>query len=320
MVQELLEQTETIAFTESPANSTQQPTDPFALESASQTELSKALAIAQGLFPPMKQSGYNNHLKYAYSILSDMVEAIREALAANGLSVVHQTCPIEGRTWLRTKLKHESGEWIATYCELAAELTVQKGNSIHQARGTERTYAKKSNLADLLNLSPDQDTDGAHSDAEKKPPAKGRQKQPPSTGKESIGDLKNSITKAEKGVAKADDKFVKDDFRKEHMGAVSLPNDAAKLRAYLAALSEYDYGSGAEEPAAEEEADLTAMKEQAKWIEDSIKDMDEGFDPVAFRTEHTGLAKLSDNAEELEAYIGLLNARDTELKGQLPHG
>ena len=119
-------------------------------------ELARALSSAQGQMDPAELTGYNDHRKYKYAKLSDIVETAREPLAANGLSVaqIFEEDPEGGPQVLRTILLHESGQQIESRLKL---LPV----SDYHALGSATTYSRKYALAALLNIVAQEDDDGA---------------------------------------------------------------------------------------------------------------------------------------------------------------
>lgn len=121
-----------------------------------QNEIARALSKAQGQMDPADLTGYNDHRKYKYAKLSDIVETAREPLAANGLSVaqVFEEDPEGGPQVLRTILLHESGQQLESRLKL---LPVQD----YHALGSATTYSRKYALAALLNIVAQEDDDGA---------------------------------------------------------------------------------------------------------------------------------------------------------------
>ena len=116
-------------------------------------ELARALSVAQGQMVPAELTGYNNHRKYKYAKLSDIVESARKPLAENGLSIV-QLFESAGETGvLVTKLLHESGQ------EIESRLALLPVEDYH-ALGSATTYSRKYALAAMLNIIAQEDDDG----------------------------------------------------------------------------------------------------------------------------------------------------------------
>ena len=138
---------------------------PTIVPSASQStaQVCAALATAQGKFTNPKRSktatvrprdggaGYT----FDYAPLEEVVNAIKDGLAENGLSRQQYLFrDSSGLYWLRTVLWHASGEWISgDYPVIYAKDTAQGF-----AGGV--TYAKRNGLSLLLGLAAEDDDDG----------------------------------------------------------------------------------------------------------------------------------------------------------------
>lgn len=91
--------------------------------SPSSGTLAKASAQAQAeLFPAVKNST-NPHLKNRHADIAALYEAIREALLKYGPSIAQMILPSDGKAHVRTMLRHESGEWLASECVLPPALS-----------------------------------------------------------------------------------------------------------------------------------------------------------------------------------------------------
>lgn len=121
-------------------------------------ELAKALALAQGQFKPvhkartakipMKAGG---QYSYTYADLSDVMDAVKEALSKNSLAVVQTT---DGEV-LYTMLAHSSGQWL----QGSVPLIWQSGGGPQQL-GSALTYARRYSVSCLLGVVADEDDDG----------------------------------------------------------------------------------------------------------------------------------------------------------------
>lgn len=131
-------------------------------------ELAAALAKAQGEIMPAPKDADNPYFKSKYACLPAVREAIREAFAKNGLSVV-QMPSVEGtQLKLRTLLLHSSGQWLDCGT-LAAEVDVANP----QRAGSCVTYFRRYSLAALSGCVADEDDDAeAVRQAPKKPAPK----------------------------------------------------------------------------------------------------------------------------------------------------
>lgn len=123
-------------------------------QSTSIGSLAKALSAAQVEFKPLKREAVNPYYKSKYAPLSAIIEAVREGLAHNGLAVPQVVSVVDGQVVVRTKLLHESNEWIES--ELALTLKSDDPQSI----GSAITYARRYSLAAILCVAAEDDDDG----------------------------------------------------------------------------------------------------------------------------------------------------------------
>lgn len=93
---------------------------------------------------------------FSYATLAAIWEVIRVPLASNGLSVVQLPTVdcVNGRVSVETRLLHESGESLASVCELPV---VQK---TPQGIGSIISYARRYGLSAMLGVVSDEDDDG----------------------------------------------------------------------------------------------------------------------------------------------------------------
>jgi len=141
-------------------------------------DLAKALATAQGAFPPIPKSKVNPRLGNAYATLDDIISTTRKALSENALAVM-QT--IEGLNVV-TVLVHGSGQWQSTKTPIMVSNITNKetGRSVLTAAqefGSALTYSRRYGLAALLNVAADDDDD-ANSAGEKGKTAATRKAEP----------------------------------------------------------------------------------------------------------------------------------------------
>ena len=128
-------------------------------KSESIKELAAALAKAQAKMPAAKFNATNPFLKNKYADLGAVIDAARQPLAENGLSVA-QLPVTEGETiGVTTVLMHSSGEYIESTMFLP--LGDEKGKSMAQVAGSVITYLRRYALASVLGIYADEDTDGA---------------------------------------------------------------------------------------------------------------------------------------------------------------
>jgi hypothetical protein len=145
-------------------------------------ELAGALSKAQAMLRGAVKDSTNPHFKSRYADLASCWDACREALAANGLSVVQLPEGNGGVVEMTTMLLHTSGQWIAcTGC-----FTATKADP--QGLGSCITYARRYQLCAIVGISPEDDDGNAASEPvkqqakpERKPEPKPEPKPPAKT-------------------------------------------------------------------------------------------------------------------------------------------
>jgi hypothetical protein len=121
-------------------------------------ELAGALSKAQAMLRGAVKDSTNPHFKSRYADLASCWDACREALAANGLSVVQLPEGNGGVVEMTTMLLHTSGQWIAcTGC-----FTATKADP--QGLGSCITYARRYQLCAIVGISPEDDDGNAASE------------------------------------------------------------------------------------------------------------------------------------------------------------
>jgi hypothetical protein len=120
--------------------------------------VSAALVKAQKQFGPALKSSTNPHFKSKYADLAACVEAVIEALNANGIALMQQTrdCP-DGVT-VETVFIHESGEVISN-----GPLHVPAAKHDPQGYGSALTYARRYSLMAACGIAPEDDDGNAAS-------------------------------------------------------------------------------------------------------------------------------------------------------------
>tara|TARA_Y100000593_G_scaffold94928_1_gene197311 strand:- start:3428 stop:4111 length:684 start_codon:yes stop_codon:yes gene_type:complete len=111
-------------------------------------ELLTALAKAQSEMSAVSKDSKNPFLENTYASLSAVINASREPLTKNGLSVSQWI--INGH--LVTFLGHASGQWLQS-----AKRIITKDLSNPQSEGSGITYSRRYSLMAILNLAPDDD-------------------------------------------------------------------------------------------------------------------------------------------------------------------
>lgn len=124
------------------------------LRSDSIDQLAPALVAAQAAITPAEKDGVNPHFNRRYASLGAVMQAIRPALAANGLAVSQIVTRDGEQLALETLLVHTSGQYIGgTY-------PLRPTKADPQGEGSALTYARRYALAGLLGVVADEDDDG----------------------------------------------------------------------------------------------------------------------------------------------------------------
>lgn len=123
--------------------------------------LAASLAKAQKSFKPAIKDANNPFFKSKYVDLAGAIDAVRDALADNGLALVQST-DAGDKMVLHTTLLHSSGEWISGTYPITAVKTDPQGI------GSAVTYARRYSLMALLGIAAeDDDGEAAHGRAAK---------------------------------------------------------------------------------------------------------------------------------------------------------
>ena len=138
--------------------------------SESISQLTAALAKAQGEFKAVPKLGKNPFLKSEYVRLDDIIAAIRGPLSKNGIAWTQPIASVESGLVLETLLLHDSGEWMSSTCPIPQHSA--KGLSTLQATGVSLSYMRRYMLTTMLGINSGEDTDGNGDDDGKKPARK----------------------------------------------------------------------------------------------------------------------------------------------------
>jgi hypothetical protein len=115
-------------------------------------ELFTALAKAQGAMSSAPREGKNPHFRSRYSTLEAVVEASREPLAENGLSITQfPTNAAADDISVTTLLGHSSGQWLAS--TLRVKPLVYNAQGI----GSVITYLRRYARLSILGIAPEDD-------------------------------------------------------------------------------------------------------------------------------------------------------------------
>lgn len=132
-------------------------------------QLAAALAKAQGAMSHASKDKINPHFRSSYADLANVLDACRDALAANGLSVTQIPSLSGNAVTVTTLLLHASGEWVSS----SLSMPLSKGDA--QGVGSAITYARRYALAAIVGVAQDDDdgngaTGRGHGRVEQPPP------------------------------------------------------------------------------------------------------------------------------------------------------
>ena len=133
-------------------------------KSESIKELATALAKAQGSMKGALKDSANPFFKSKYADLASVVEAVREALGANGLSYVQIAHDAEHAAKIETVIMHSSGEWLS-----CGSVGVPVSKDDAQGFGSAMTYARRYSLSAAFGVAPEDDDGNAAAAAKPKP-------------------------------------------------------------------------------------------------------------------------------------------------------
>jgi len=163
------------------------------------SELAAALCKAQGQLHAASKDAKNSHFGSTYTTLSSVIDAYRQPLADNGLSVL-QAPTSEGTTHvaLTTTLFHESGQWVRCVSRIPMKPTLlakwkqpkegdeNYGTLLYEPIGPHEmgsaiTYLRRYSLSSLLGIAQtDDDGDAAQkADRVEEPEPEPRKKRAP---------------------------------------------------------------------------------------------------------------------------------------------
>ena len=117
-------------------------------------KLADALSKAQASMQNADKDRVNPFFGRSYATLSSVWEACREALSANGLSVMQPVTSQGKAVTVTTLLAHASGEWVR------ADLTVDAKDASAQSVGSATTYGRRYGLSAMVGVAQEEDDDG----------------------------------------------------------------------------------------------------------------------------------------------------------------
>jgi hypothetical protein len=122
------------------------------MQSENTAEISAALSKAQAEMKAATFNKVNPHYKNKYADLAAVLEAIRQPLVSNSLSITQTTEVREGGLVLVTTLRHASGQWISGEYPLPMAAKPQD-------LGSALTYARRYSLSAIACIASDEDDD-----------------------------------------------------------------------------------------------------------------------------------------------------------------
>ena len=115
------------------------------------TDLFAALSAAQMNIGNALKEKRNPHFNSTYADLSSFIEASRQALFDNGLSIRQHPEIYEGKDILTTIISHKSGQWEES------SMPIKCSKQDAQGFGSALTYAKRQALAAILAIATEDD-------------------------------------------------------------------------------------------------------------------------------------------------------------------
>ena len=117
-----------------------------------------AFVKAQASFSPALKASVNPHFKSKYVDLAGCVEAVMDALNANGIALVQQTHESETGVIVETTFVHESGEMMS-----AGRLHFPASKNDAQGFMSALTYCRRGSLMAACGIAPEDDDGNAAS-------------------------------------------------------------------------------------------------------------------------------------------------------------
>jgi hypothetical protein len=115
-------------------------------------QIATALVKAQKAFAPALKTATNPHFKSKYADLAACIEAVVDALNANGIALVQRTHDCDNGVAIETLFVHESGETIS-----GGIFHVPAAKQDPQGYGSALTYARRYSLMSACGIAPEDD-------------------------------------------------------------------------------------------------------------------------------------------------------------------
>lgn len=123
-------------------------------------EIAAAFIKAKRQFGPALKDKTNPHFRSKYADLGACIDAVDDALLANGIAMYQETTPDQAGVVVETILLHESGESIRS-----GKLHVPASRLDPQGFGSALTYARRYSLMAACGIAPEDDDGNAASPA-----------------------------------------------------------------------------------------------------------------------------------------------------------
>jgi hypothetical protein len=120
--------------------------------------IASAFVKAQAAFGPALKTSDNPHFRSKYAGLDACIEAVIDALHANGIALMQRNVPCESGVSVETILLHTSGETIS-----GGILHVPASKQDAQGYGSALTYARRYGILTLCGIAPEDDDGNAAS-------------------------------------------------------------------------------------------------------------------------------------------------------------
>ena len=158
-----------------------------------------AFVAAKRAFGPALKTSLNPHLKNKYAGLGECLEAVDEALLANGIALMQETFEDSSGITIETVFLHESGESLR-----CGKLHVPAAKQDAQGFGSALTYARRYSLMTACGIAPEDDDGNAASKQGGQPQRAAQQAAPAMSPKDrAAGMAKGVATGDAAGVARA---------------------------------------------------------------------------------------------------------------------
>ena len=121
-------------------------------------QIAAAFLAAQKQFSPALKTNINPHFKSKYADLASCVDAVMDALNANGISLIQTTHPHDNGVVVETLFIHESGEQLS-----GGKLYFPSVKGDAQGYMSALTYCRRGSLMAACGIAPEDDDGNAAS-------------------------------------------------------------------------------------------------------------------------------------------------------------